>query len=71
MQLKLIFVDDYEFEAKDGKNAGKKYHIYIFIDPNSLTKITGTDLNMTFEKYKVYGCKVEFNGGKLKVVSVQ
>lgn len=65
MKLKLIFLDSFESEYKENR-----YFISRFIDPSSLTIITGTNLNLSFEPYKVYNCVVEWNSkkGKLKVV---
>lgn len=67
MKLKLVYLDCYETtEFK-----GEKYMIYRFLDPNSLIVITGTNLNLTFEQYKLYNCVVEWNSrkNKLKVIS--
>lgn len=65
MKLKLIFLDSFETEFKD-----TKYLISRFVDPSSLTIITGTNLNLSFEPYKVYNCLIEWNPkkGKFKVV---
>lgn len=64
MELTLIFLDSFESELK-----GKTYNIFRFLDPNSLTIITGTDLNQSFVPYKEYKCMIEFKNNKLKVVT--
>lgn len=68
MKLKLIFLDSFESEFKD-----TKYLISRFVDPTSLTIITGTNLNLSFEPYHVYECEVEWNSkkGKFKVVKAE
>lgn len=66
MEFKLIYLECFESEFK-----GKKYVIYRFLDPNSLNILSGTDLNLSFEPYKVYKCRVEFTHNKLKVISAQ
>ena len=68
MQLKLVYFDDYEFSPKDKPD--KKYRIYVFLDPKTLQFFKGTDLNGTFEKFKIYDCTMDYKSGKLKVVSV-
>ena len=68
MSLKLVFMENYEFSPKDKPE--KKYQIFVFLDPNSLTILTGTDLKGTFEKGKIYQCQLEVSYGKLKVTSV-
>lgn len=63
MQLTLLYLDCFESEFK-----GKTYKVYRFIDPNTLTIITGTDLNVVYVPYKSYKCLVEFKNNKLKVI---
>ena len=64
MELNLIFLDSFESELK-----GKSYKIFRFLDPNSLTIITGTDLKEVYVPYKTYKCLIEFKNNKLKVVT--
>lgn len=66
MELKLVYLDCFESDFN-----GKKYCIYQFLDPSSLTILTGTDLNLSFEPYKIYSCIVEFKRNKLKVTSAK
>lgn len=65
MKLKLIFLDSFESEYD-----GNKYLISRFVDPSSLTVITGVNLNLSFTPYKVYNCLIEWHSkkGKFRVV---
>ena len=63
MEMTLLFLDSFESELKN-----KKYKIYRFLDPNSLTILTGTDLNNVYVPYKSYKCMIEFKNNKLKVL---
>lgn len=66
MNLKLVFLESFENEFK-----GKKYLIYKFLDPNSLTVLVGTNLKGAFVQYRVYTCSIEYNHNKLKIISAQ
>lgn len=68
MSLQLMFIESYDFEPKDKK--GKLYKIFTFIDPQSLTILTGTDLKADLKEYTLYNCKVELKNNKLKVTSI-
>lgn len=65
MKLKLIFLDSFESEYENNK-----YLISRFVDPSSLTVITGVNLNLSFTPYKVYNCLIEWipKKGKFRVV---
>lgn len=65
MKLKLIFIDSFDSEFK-----GKNYTIYRFVDPTSLSIITGNNLAGKYEPYKLYECMIEFKNNKFKVTSV-
>lgn len=65
MKLKLIYLDSFESKLKD-----KTYNIYRFLDPNSLQVLTGTDLNVSLEEYKLYDCQLIWKSNKLKIVSI-
>lgn len=65
MKLKLIYLDCFESKLKD-----KTYCVYRFLDPNSLQVITGTDLNLSLEEYKLYDCQLVWKSNKLKVISI-
>lgn len=64
MDLKLMFLDCFDSEFKD-----KNYKIFRFVDLQSLSIISGTDLEGEFEPYKVYNCHVEWKHNKFKVVA--
>ena len=64
MEFTLVYLDNFETEFK-----GKKYKVYRFLDVQSLTIITGTDLKEVYVPYKTYKCLVEFKNNKLKIVS--
>lgn len=66
MKINLVFLDSFDSEFK-----GNNYKIFRFLDPQSLTIISGTNLKGTYEQYKTYNCIIEFNHNKLKVVSAQ
>lgn len=65
MEIKLIFLDSFESEFKE-----QKYLISRFLDPKTMTILSGTNLNLSFVQYKVYDCVIEWNPrrGKFKVV---
>lgn len=66
VKIKLVYLDCFESDFKD-----KKYTIYRFLDPNTLSVLSGTNLNLSFIQYKTYECVVEWKNNKLKVVSAQ
>lgn len=68
MTLSLMFMQMYDFEPKDKK--GKVYKMYVFVDPQSLTILTGCDLGKDLKENQLYNCKVELKNNKLKVVAV-
>lgn len=67
MQLNLAFIDSFESEFN-----GATYKIYQFIDPKSLTIISGTNLELKgkLEQWKIYSCTIDLRRNKLKVISV-
>lgn len=67
MQLKLVYLEDFDFVPKDKPD--KKHRIYVFLAPQCLQILYGADIKGTFKKYELYNCEIEYKGGKLKVVS--
>ena len=64
MKIQLIFLDSFESEFK-----GNTYKIFRFLDTQSLTILSGTNLVGEYKPYKMYNCDVEFRKNKLKVIS--
>lgn len=66
MKINLLFLDSFESEFK-----GKNYKVFRFLDKQSLTILSGTDLKGDFTQFKPYECTIEWKNNKLKVVSTQ
>lgn len=67
MKLTLMFLESYDFKPKD---SDKVIKMFVFVDPQSLTILTGSNLDKTLKKYEMYDCSVELKANKLKVKSI-
>lgn len=70
IEKNLIFVDCFDSEFKNNT-----YKIYQFIDLDSMTVITGTNLNNNINldnyKGKSIPCELGIKGNKIKVLSIK
>ena len=68
MTIKLIFLGSFETEFK-----GNKYIIYQFLHPNSMSVLSGTNLDLKKELIldSDYNCEIALRSGKIKVVGIQ
>lgn len=64
----LLFVETFESEFK-----GNKYSISMFVDTQSLTLLSATDIKTDFELKEgtCYNCVIEPKGSKFKVIQVK
>lgn len=67
MKLTLMFLESYDFKPKD---SDKIIKMFVFVDPQSLTILTGSNLDKTLKKYEMYDCSVELKANKLKVKTI-
>lgn len=67
MKLTLMFLESYDFKPKD---SDKVIKMFVFVDPQSLTILTGSNLDKTLKKYDMYDCSVELKANKLKVKAI-
>lgn len=68
MKINLVFLEEFKSSFKD-----KDYRIFQFLDPKSLTIISGTDLDLKGKKLEVfesYDVEIGIKSGKLKVLRV-
>lgn len=67
MRIKLFLLDTFDTSFNE-----KDYHIYQFVDQQSLTILTysTTDNNLGLEKSKTYDCVVGIKKSKLYVLEV-
>lgn len=67
MSLKLVYLGKFETEFK-----GNKYVIYQFLHPNSMTILSGT--NLEFPKDLIldndYTCEIAYKNNKIKVIGI-
>lgn len=65
--LKLLFIEQFDSEFK-----GKKYKMFTFVDPNSLTIIYGQDFEFKepLKPGQFYTCSITVKGGKFKVTDI-
>lgn len=68
MKINLVFLESFNSSFKN-----KDYIIYQFLDPKSLTIISGTDLDLKGKSLQVfdsYDVEIGLKSGKLKVLRV-
>ena len=67
MSIKLIYLGCFETEFKD-----QPYKIYQFLHPNSMTILSGTNLELKKELIldTDYNCEIALRRGKMKVINV-
>lgn len=67
MSVKLIYLGYFETEFK-----GENYKIYQFLHPNSMSIISGTNLELKKELIldTDYNCEIALRRNKIKVINV-
>ncbi len=66
IKRKMILVDVFESDFK-----GNHYKISRFVDIETLSLYSATNLNLNLEVGKIYACTLDYKKGKIVVTSVE
>ena len=66
IEREMILADHFESEFR-----GNKYNIYRFVEPETLSIYTATNIEGEFEIGETYTCQVGFKRNKLVVLSAE